>query len=296
VDETDPRQPLPRWRQLAETSPVDLVLRITLLDLILAPIGTPAIRAAVLGLAVLALLYAPLLRKPGVWALLTLLAGLRVVLDWPLADNHAYLLGYWLLAISLALRSRNAERSLQISARWLIGLAFALATIWKLALSPDYLDGTFFRVSLLVDDRFEGLTRLLGGISADKLEWAREKLSAHHDGPGSGESIAASLGLAYHRLALFATIWTIAIEALIALFFLAPLRRRWEPCRDVTLLSFCATTYAFATVSGFGWLLVAMGIAQCARHRVVTRLCYVGAFLLILGYRELSLASWLAGR
>jgi hypothetical protein len=70
------------------------VLRTTLLGLILAPIGTPAIRAAVLGLAVLALLYAPLPRKPGAWALLTLLAGLRMVLDWPLANNHAYLLGY----------------------------------------------------------------------------------------------------------------------------------------------------------------------------------------------------------
>jgi hypothetical protein len=90
--------------------------------------------------------------------------------------------------------------------------------------------------------------------------------------------------------------WTIAIEGLIALLFLAPLSRRWKSCRDIALLTFCATTYPFATVAGFGWLLVAMGIAQCARQRVGTRLAYVGMFLLILGYRELSLATWLVGQ
>ena len=44
------------------------------------------------------------------------------------------------------------------NARALIGLAFAFAVLWKL-LSPDYLDGRFFRVALVEDHRLEPITR-----------------------------------------------------------------------------------------------------------------------------------------
>ena len=40
------------------------------------------------------------------------LTAIRIADDWPLADNHIYLLGYWLLAVSLALRSRDAAATL----------------------------------------------------------------------------------------------------------------------------------------------------------------------------------------
>jgi len=49
--------------------------------------------------------------------------------------------------------------------------------------------------------------------------------------------------------------------------------------RDPCLLLFLATTYAVATVVGFGWVLAGMGLAQSA-----SRLPYVAVLLLIEAY------------
>ena len=52
-----------------------------------------------------------------------------------------------------------------------------------------------------------------------------------------------------------------------------------------------------ATVAGFGWLVIAMGIAQCDTERKHIRACYVACFALIFFYREVPwarlLADWL---
>jgi hypothetical protein len=56
--------------------------------------------------------------------------------------------------------------------------------------------------------------------------------------------------------------------------------------RDAILLTFCVTTYAVATVAGFGWLLLALGVAQCEPGRRKTQLSYLIVFALILFYRE----------
>jgi hypothetical protein len=93
-------------------------------------------------------------------------------------------------------------------------------------------------------------------------------------------------------LALAATWATLALEAAVAIAFLAPLGRRvW--LRHWLLLCFCATTYAIAPVVGFGWLLLAMGAAQCAPHARRTRLAYLGVFALLIFYAVAS-ARWSA--
>jgi hypothetical protein len=53
------------------------------------------------------------------------------------------------------------------------------------------------------------------------------------------------------------------------------------------------TTYAIAPVEGFGWLLVAMGIAQSEQERRVIRVMYLGVFFIILFYREIPWADML---
>jgi hypothetical protein len=94
------------------------------------------------------------------------------------------------------------------------------------------------------------------------------------------------------------TWWTVAIEGFLALAFLWPRDRGLSRLRDAALLVFCATTYAAATVEGFGWLLIAMGVAQCPPERPRTRGLYLAAFALILFYREVPwtepLLDWLA--
>ena len=118
------------------------------------------VRPAILAAAVLVLIFPKALRQWQVWGALAVLTAIRIVDDWPLADNHIYLLGYWLLAVSLALRSRDAASTLADASRALIGLAFAFAVVWKVALSPDFLDGRFFRVTLVTDPRFAAATQI----------------------------------------------------------------------------------------------------------------------------------------
>jgi hypothetical protein len=56
-------------------------------------------------------------------------------------------------------------------------LAFALAVLWKAVLSPDFLDGRFFRVTLLTDPRFGEVAMLAGGLTQDQLDQNRQSLA-----------------------------------------------------------------------------------------------------------------------
>ena len=272
-------------RRVAELGAVDLALRLTLLDLLLRPVGDRTIRPAVMLLAGAGLLVPGWLRRPGLWWLLALLSAVRVILDWPLPDNHAYLLCYWCLAIALSLLVEDSAGSLASNSRMLIGLVFAFATLWKLVLSPDYLDGTFFRVTLLTDPRFEDFTRWFGAVTPELLESHRTLLEQHVDGAMPGSIDGPVVPQRFLWLARFATVWTLVIEAAVAIAFLWPGTSRLCNARHALLILFCATTYAVAPVEGFGWLLIAMGVAQCEPERRTTRTLYLAAFALILLYR-----------
>ena len=269
-------------RQLAEIPVLDWVLRLTLLDVFLRPIGDWSIRPLVLILACAAVLVPARLRSVALWGALAGLAAWRVFLDWPLPDNHAYLLCYWCLAIAIALGSSVPERTLATTGRLLVGLVFGFATLWKLALSPDFLDGTFFRVTMLEDPRFEGFTTLVAGVGSESLEGARAALLQHVDGTIALQPVP-ELTPRFHMIARLATYWTGAIEACVALVFLLPLFGR---LRDALLMIFCATTFAVADVPGFGWLLVVMGLAQSEPERPGVRAAYLAVFVLILLYAE----------
>ncbi len=278
---------------LGRLDSVDVALRLTLLDFLLRPVGNWAIRPAVLALAAAGLLFPQCLRRPLLWASLAALTGLRVLYDWPLADNHAYLLSYWCLAAALSLFATDTEKSLAFNGRVLIGLAFGFAVIWKLVLSFDFLDGTFFRVTMLLDPRFEDWTALLTGLSGPDLEAQRIALNRHFDVPQFPIPPGPPLPTSVRQLALAATVWTAAIESAVLVAFCS-----WRPAgvgraRHALLLLFCASSYALAPVDGFGWLLIAMGFAQCERERGVTRGLYLAVFAMILAYREVPIARLL---
>jgi hypothetical protein len=268
-----------------------LASRLTLLLLLLRPIGSGWLRPSLLALAALGLVLPGLLRHPALWLALALLCAARVVSGWPLGDNHAYLLAYWCLAIGLARLSPDPPRVLAWNARWLVGLAFSFATLWKV-LSPDYLDGRFFRVTLFEDRRLEGIATAIGGVEPEQLVAWRELLAQHVDGPalaGSAPPEPARL----RALALAATWLTLALEAAVAIAFLAPIGQSgW--LRHALLLLFCATTYAVAPVLGFGWLLLAMGVAQRDTGERRLRLAYLGVFALLIFYARGPSLPWSA--
>jgi hypothetical protein len=283
-----------RCAELGRLEPATLAARLTLACLLLAPIGAFDLRAAVLVLAVAGLLARALGEWTPFWLAIAGLAAWRVVYDWPLSDNHAYLLACWCLAIAIAFAGTTPSRDLARSARLLVGSAFALAVMQKTFVSSDYLDGTFFRWLLADDPRFEDLGRLLGRDGAD-LESTRALLRTL---PGAPQpAVASFVETPALRLAAQAlTALTLILEGLVALAFLAPARLVPVVARDASLLVFCVGTYAIAPVAGFGWLLVAMGVAQSSSPGV--RWLYLATFALIAFYEEVPwlevLADWAA--
>jgi hypothetical protein len=274
--------------------PIDLALRLTLLDLLLRPIGDWCIRPAILAFAGAGLLIPGWLRRPLLWFALAGLTALRFWVDWPLADNHAYLISYWCLAAGISLTVRDTEACLALNGRLLIGLVFAFAVLWKLLLSPDFTDGTFVRVTMLQDPRFEDWTLLSSGLSVDELDAHRAALDRHLDSPPFEVEPGPALSARFSRLADATTIWMVGIELAMAAAFLWWNGGVLARARHALLIVFCATTYAVATVDGFGWLLISMGVAQCDSRHVRTRILYVASFALILVYREVPWARLVA--
>ena len=265
----------------------DLARRLTLADLALRPVGVGWLRPGLLALAVLGLVLPSVSRRPWFWLVLATLAAVRVIWTWPLADNHAYLLAYWCLAVAIASREREPGPTLAWSGRVLIGLVFGFAVLWK-TISPDYLDGRFFRVTLVTDDRLATYTLLAGGLDNDELLERRAFLTRHEDGV-SAQALPLPLESARFRAAAWlATLGTFACEALLALAFLWPRKGGPARIRDPLLITFCATTYLVAPVAGFGWLLIAIGVAQTDANQWRTRAAYVAVFGLVYLYREIS--------
>jgi hypothetical protein len=281
--------PLPSPRAVA------LVLRLTLLTLVLQPGGPPVTRATVLVVAGLGLVSPRLLHAPALWLGLTGLLGLRVILDWPLADNHIYLTAYWCLAVALGLRAQDPGVTLATAGRLLVGLAFAFAVLWKGVLSPDYTDGRFFRVTLLTDPRFEDAALLLGQLTPATLDTNRQALRPLPDAVEPVDGPELTEPRAFTWLAGAATWGMLALEAVVAASFLAalPVPATWV--RHAALLLFATTAYAFAPVAGFGFVLLAMGLAQCGTAQAAWRGLYLASFALVLAYREIPWASLVLG-
>jgi hypothetical protein len=264
---------------------VDLSLRLTLLDMLLRPVGDRTVRPLTLAFAALGLLIPGQLRSKFIWLPLAFLTGLRVFLDWPLPDNHAYLLFYWCLAVSIALFSRDSDHCLAFNGKFLIGLAFAFAVIRKGVLSGDYMDGRFFSIAMLTDPRFEAFTMSVSGLGEYELENMRLFVEQHIDGelPARGLDVP-SLPSKLHLVSEILTYWTVLIESAVAILFLIPSKAAVSRLRDAFLILFCVTTYSVATVEGFGWLLIAMGVSQSGERGRAVRYLYVAAFFLILVY------------
>jgi hypothetical protein len=249
------------------------------------------VRPVILAAAVIVLIVPRALRHPLVWGGVTLLIATRIVDDWPLADNHIYLLCYWSLGIALALRTSDAWRTLAFTSRWLVGLAFAFAVLWKALLSPDFLDGRFFRVTLLTDPRFDAVAQLVGGLTQEQLDGNRQALVPLPHGAELLDPPVVHEPARLRALATVSTFGILALEAAVALLMIGSTTGISAMLRHAALLSFCGITYAFAPVAGFGWLLLVMGLAQLAPRQVWLGRAYIAMFLAVLFYGEVPWAE-----
>ena len=292
VDAAAARDPQPAR---SPVRPRDIALCLTAIALLLRPMGPWFVRPAILAVAVLMILSPAMLRSALAWGAIAAMVAIRIADDWPLADNHIYLLGYWALAIALSLRTPGTEAALAFSSRWLIGLAFVFAVLWKTMLSPDFLDGRFFRVTLLTDPRFGDAAQLIGGLSSEQLAANRKALQLLPAGAELLDPPSIDEPARLRLLATAATWGIVALEAAVALAMLLPASMVRSSFRHVALLLFCGTTYLFAPVAGFGWLLLAMGVGQLDETQVGLRRAYVAAFLIVIFYGEIPWAELALG-
>ena len=274
----------------------DSVLTLTAIVLLLRPLDVWWVAPIIIAAACLSLLSRAVRHAPITWMLIALLIATRIVVVWPLSDNHIYLLAYWCLAIGLALTSATPAATLSTGSRLLLGGAFAMAILWKAVLSPDYVDGRFFRVTLLTDERFADASLVFGGLSREQMKQNREFLKPLPEGAALLTPPSFVEPPRLRAFAIVATWGGLILEGLIAVACLIPPRARLDLARHALLLTFCFTTYALAPVAGFGWLLATMGLAQCRPGQSVLRGAYVAVFILILMYSEIPwtgiLADW----
>jgi hypothetical protein len=268
-------------------------LRLTLLILLLRPPGEGVLRGFTWLVAGLAIVLPALVRSPQIWWALSGLVIARLVLDWPLSDNHIYLLAYWCLGVGLCLMVSSPFAAVASMSRWLVGSAFLCAILWKGLLTPDFLDARFFRVTLVTDERFADLSRSVGGLSDAQLQTNRAALIALPEGAELLDGPVLVEPPALRRLGLALTWGGFALEALLACAFLSAWPAALHRRRHLLLMTFAIVTYAVAPVAGFGWLLVAMGLAQCEQQQYAIRLAYVAVFVLVTIYAETPIVPFL---
>lgn len=247
---------------------IDVVGGVTLVTLLLTSEPTWVIQAGVVSLASAAVIDRRLLRSAAYWFAILALYVVGVSRVALLIDNHEWLLGYWVFALGISRVGTAPLGSLATSARLLIGLAFAFATLWKVA-TPDYVSGNAFHSFLLFDTRFVGVGPALSDLTLSAVTENYRVFELVRATADSDVSFPVSDAIGVRRIALFMTWWTVAIEGIVAICFLTPPQGMLGQARHVVLLTFLFTTYVLAPVQGFGWLLIAMGLAEAPldRHR-----------------------------
>jgi hypothetical protein len=150
---------------------------------------------------------------------------------------------------------------------------------------------------MLRDHRFADFTRLAGGLSQAQFDELVGWVELHVDGELPPEIEPPAQPARFVWLARAMTVGTVVIEGAIALAFLWPFGGLVHRARDALLLLFCTTVYAVATVEGFAWMLLAMGVAQLEPARRTTRVLYLVVYALVLLHKQANFprlaARWL---
>ncbi|MEY2480233.1 MAG: hypothetical protein QOI04_1160 [Verrucomicrobiota bacterium] len=269
---------------------LELVQMVSLLSLFLAVIFTFEhwlFEATARVCLLLFLLRPNSIRSPVFWLALSLSATFVIIHDWQAADNHKYLLLYWLWILffcHLFGEPEQKRRTLIFNARFFLCFIFLAAAAQKLA-SPTYRSGEMFEYFLYVDSRFTAFGKLIGidptipDAVQKSIGFFRSPFSQVIDNdlvlPGSDRARIAALVLTW---------WDLSLQLLIgSLLFLR--RPRTDKFAHILLLFFVFTTYLPAPVFGFGWILAIMGFTLAKENFPRIAAVYMSCFVVILLYQ-----------
>ena len=242
------------------------------------------------------LLHPTVLQKPLFWLGLSLAGTIVIIQDWQAADNHKYLLLYWLWVLFFCHASPQIDlkrRTLLFNARFFLCFIFLAAVTQKLS-SPTYRSGEMFEYFLYVDSRFTAFGKLIGIHSSipdavqKSITFFRSPFTQVINNdlllPGSDRARVAALMLTW---------WDVSLQLLIG-SFLVVRRPVTDKFAHILLLFFVFTTYLPAPVFGFGWILAIMGFTlakeKFPRIAAVYLICFVVILLYQVPWREWVLA------
>ena len=262
-------------------SPLDRLLLMSVAALAFNTHGEPVPLLIFLGLFGVGTARPTFLRHWWLWMTIVVVQGGHQLLRWEGVDDHIILGTYWALAVSIGLLLGRPEQVLARSARWLIGLVFLFAASWKVS-SADFRDGEFFTLYLLADPRFETMARLVGGIDQATYAQNTRAIASLYDVEAMNLTTTLAVGPRIRVLAFVMTWWGVVVETLLAVTWLAPLRGRMSSVRHLLLFVFCATTYGLVAISGFGAILLVMGMATVNEHARLRNSYAIAVIVLIL--------------
>lgn len=266
---------------------VDAVAALTLFLVVIwgfhATFARFAMQMALIGV----LLRPGLLRSPYIWGLLSIVSMIALLQDWSSADNHKYLLVYWLYVVTFVTAVKDdelAQSLLTWHARFFIVFVFLVAALQK-TFSPTYMSGEMFELKLLLDERFKAFGHLLGFDKS--LADAARLTIARLQSPLTefeGNAVLLPASDLSRRLALLITWYDLLVQFAIGLLFI-PARKVTDRIGHMVLLFFIFTTYLPAPVFGFGWTLSIYGFVISRDRFPLISLAYAGAFLAVLAYQ-----------
>lgn len=242
------------------------------------------------------LIFPAVIRNHIFWLLLALASSIALIADWYIADNHKYLLVYWLWVVWIAhlqATPEKAEAILRWHARFFLIFIFLAAAAQKF-FSPSYMSGSMFELKLLNEQRFQAFAHLIGIEQA--ISEHATKLAVILRSPLSEiENNAVNIGATdwTHLVAKLITWYDLYVQIAIGLCFI-PRRHYFDLAGHILLLFFVFTTYLPAPVFGFGWTIATLGLVTAYNRIHSLTYWYFGAFLAILLY-QMPWREWVLG-
>ena len=272
---------------------IDLVSALSLVLAVVFPFPHWLYEIATRTCLVLFALNWKIIRKPSFWLALSISATFVIFRDWHAADNHKYLLMYWLWVLFFCHLFREPElqrRTLLFNARFFLCFIFLAAAAQKLC-SPTYRSGEMFEWFLYMDSRFTAFGKLIGVDPS--VPDAVQKSIAFFKSPFA-QLIDNELNIGgtdrARVAALVLTWWDFSIQLLIG-FLLLWRRALTDKLAHILLLFFIFTTYLPAPLFGFGWILGIMGLSLAKEKFPGIAATYMASFVMILLY-QLPWRDW----
>jgi hypothetical protein len=248
-------------------------------------------------LALLVVLLVPsTAKRPALWGLLAIMATITVVLERDLADNHKYLLCYWLWVMCVAHIPGQREQRDEIigfNARFFLIFIFLGAALQKF-LSSSYMSGAMFELELLLDGRFQAFAQLTGIDAALGHDSVRRLLLLSNPYVQVLDNkILLASDDRVHFVASLITLYDFYVQVAIGVLLLFR-RAIADVAANVLLLFFIVTTYVPAPVLGFGFTLAILGFALVKERSQFFSAAYLLSMAAVLFY-QIPWRDWVLG-